>query len=187
VKQRRIEWRKKSQNFDINKLVFLDESSIKTSMVRLYGWSPKGKRIRDYVPDARWKSLSILSTLRSDGSTEAIVYEGGLTGELFKTWLKECLLKTLKKDDILVMDNLSSHKVAGVKEILASAGIKLEYLPPYSPDLNPVEAMWSKIKNNLRKIQKTKIDELEKAVGESLSKLKRLDAVGWFRHCGYSS
>ena len=97
MKQRRIEWRKKSQSFDINKMVFLDESSIKTSMVRLYGWSSKGKRIRDYVPDARWKSLSILSSLRNDGSTEAIVYEGALTGELFKTWLKECLLKTLKK------------------------------------------------------------------------------------------
>ena len=187
MKQKRIEWRKKSQNFDINKLVFLDESSIKTSMVRLYGWSPKGKRIRDYVPDARWKSLSILSALRSDGSTEAMVYEGGLTGELFKAWLKECLLKTLKKDDILVMDNLSSHKVAGVKEILTSAGIKLEYLPPYSPDFNPVEAMWSKVKNNLRKVAKTKIDELEKAVGESLDRLKRSDATGWFKHCGYSS
>ena len=187
MKQKRVEWRKKSQSFDTNKLVFLDESSIKTSMVRLYGWGPKGGRIKDYVPDARWKSLSILSTLRNDGSTEAIVYEGGLTGELFKKWLKECLLKTLKKDDILVMDNLSSHKVAGVKEMLSNAGIKLEYLPPYSPDLNPVESMWSKVKNSLRKIPKTKINELEKAVGESLSKLKRLDAVGWFRHCGYYS
>ena len=156
-------------------------------MVRLYGWGPKGGRIKDYVQDARWKSLSIISALRSDGSTEAMVYEGGLTGELFKTWLEECLLKTLKKDDILIMDNLSSHKVAGIKEILASAGIKLEYLPPYSPDLNPVEAMWSKVKNNLRKIPKTRIDELEKAVGESLNKIKRLDAVGWFKHCGYSS
>ena len=85
------------------------------------------------------------------------------------------------------MDNLSSHKVSGIKEILASGGIKLEYLPPYSPDLNPVEFMWSKVKNNLRKIPKTSIDELEKAVGESLNKLKRLDAVGWFRHCGYYS
>ena len=156
-------------------------------MVRLYGWGFKGGRIKDYVQDTRWKSLSILPALRSDGSTEAMVYEGGLTGELFKTWLEECLLKTLKKDDILIMDNLSSHKVAGIKEILASAGIKLEYLPPYSPDLNPVEAMWSKVKNNLRKIPKTRIDELEKAVGESLNKLKRLNAVGWFKHCGYSS
>ena len=156
-------------------------------MVRLYGWGFKGGRIKDYVQDTRWKSLSIISALCSDDSTEAMVYEGGLTGELFKTWLEECLLKTLKKDDILIMDNLSSHKVAGIKEILASAGIKLEYLPPYSPDLNPVEAMWSKVKNNLRKIPKTRIDELEKAVGESLNKIKRLDAVGWFKHCGYSS
>ena len=187
MKEKRIEWRKKSQSFDISKLVFLDESSIKTSMVRLYGWSPKGKRIKDYVPDARWKSLSILSTLRNDGSTEAMVYEGALTGELFKTWLKECLVKTLKKGDILVMDNISSHKVAGVKEILANAGIGVEYLPPYSPDLNPVEEMWSKVKNNLRKIPKTKIDELERAVGETLNELTRSDALGWFKHSGYSS
>ena len=88
-------------------------------------------------------------------------------------------IKNTKKDDILIMDNLSSHKVAGIKEILASGGIKLEYLPPYSPDLNPVESMLSKVKDNLRKIPKTKIDELEKAVGESLNKLKRLDTVGW--------
>ena len=93
-------------------------------------------------------------------------------------------VKNTKKDDILIMDNLSSHKVAGIKEILASAGIKLD---PYSPDWNPVESMWSKVKNNLRKIPKTRIDELEKTVGESLNKLKQLDAVGWFKHCGYSS
>ena len=168
-------------------MVFLDESSIKTSMVSLYGRGLKGKRVKDYVPDARWKSLSILSTLRNDGSTEAMVYEGGLTGELFKTWLKECLVKKLKKGDILVMDNMSSHKVAGVKEILASARVRVEYLPPYSPDLNPVEAMWSKVKNNLRKIPKTKIDELERAVGETLNELTRSDALGWFKHSGYSS
>ena len=156
-------------------------------MVSLYGWGLRGKRVKDYVPDARWKSLSILSALRSDGNTESIIYEGGLTGELFKTWLKECLLPILNKDDVLIMDNMSSHKVAGIKELVASVGVKVEYLPPYSPDMNPVEAMWSKVKNNLRKIPKTEIGELEKAVGETLNKLTQTDALGWYKHCGYSS
>ena len=187
VKQNRQEWVEKSQSWDINNLVFLDESSIKTSMVSLYGWGLSGERVKDYVPDARWKSLSILSSLRIDGSTEAMVYEGGLTGDLFKAWLKECLLPTLRKDDIVIMDNMSSHKVEGVQEIISSVGARIEYLPPYSPDFNPVEHLWSKVKKYLRKVSKTQIDELRKVAGESLNKVTRTDALGWYKHCGYSS
>ena len=154
-------------------------------MVSLYGWGLKGKRIKDYIPDARWKSLSILSSLRIDGTTEAIVYKGGLSGEFFKVWLKEHFVKTLKEGDIVIMDNLSSHKVAGIKEIVSGVGAKIEYLPQYSPDFNPIEFMWSKIKINLRKISKVNLDDLTNAVGKCLNEVTASDASGWYKHCGY--
>ena len=156
-------------------------------MVRLYGRNIKGKRVKDYVPDARWQSLSLLSSLRSDGSTQAIVYKGGLTGELFKTWIKKCLLSTLKEGDIVILDNMSSHKVAGVKELISSVGARIEYLPPYSPDLNPIENMWSKVKSYLRKESKSEIQELTETAGEGLKRVTESDALGWYKHCGYST
>ncbi len=176
-----------AKTWDVNKLVFLDESSIKTAMIRLYGRGIKGERVKDYIPDARWSSLSIVSSLRSDGSTEALVYEGGMTGELFKFWVKECLVKTLRKGDIVILDNLSSHKVSGVKELISSTGATVEYLPQYSPDFNPIEMMWSKIKNYLRKVSKVKIDELIDAAGDGLRRVTQNDAVNWYKHCGYYS
>ena len=156
-------------------------------MVRLYGRGLKGERVKDYIPDARWRSLSIVSSLRSDGSTEALVYEGGMTGKLFKIWVKEYLVTTLRKGDIVILDNLSSHKVAGIKELIHSVGATVEYLPQYSPDFNPIEMMWSKVKNYLRKVSKTEIDELVDAAGAGLRSVTQNDAVGWYKHCGYYS
>ena len=126
-------------------------------MVRLYGRGLKGERVKDYIPDARWRSLSSVSSLRSDGSTEALVYEGGMTGELFKIWVKEYLVTTLRKGDIVILDNLSSHKVAGIKELIHCAGATVEYLPQYSPDFNPIEMMWSKVKIILGKYLRLKL------------------------------
>ena len=117
----------------------LDESNIKTSMVRCYGRGKRGERVKGYIPDARWEALSILSSLRIDGSTEAIEYEGGLDGEFFKQWVKDALLRTLHKGDVVIV------------------GAEIKYLPPYSPDLNPIELMWSKIKSELRAQGKVKV------------------------------
>ena len=156
-------------------------------MIRLYGRNLKGLRVKNYVPDARWQSLSLLSRLRSDGSTQAIVYKGGLTGELFKTWIRECLLSTLKEGDIVILDNMSSHKVAGVKELISSVGARIEYLPPYSSDLNPIDLMWSKVKGYLRNASKTEIHELTEAAGEGLKQVTKTDALCWCKHCGYST
>ena len=156
-------------------------------MVRLYGRGKLGLRVKDYVPDARWKSFSVLSSLRCDGQTEAIVYEKGLTGDLFKSWLKEYFVKTLHEGDIVVMDNMSSHKVCGVKELIEAVGAQIKYLPPYSPDLNPIENMWSKVKNELRKASEVTPEQLMEATGIALNKVTQSDARGWFEHCGYSS
>lgn len=145
----------------------------------------RGERVKGYIPDARWESLSILSSLRIDGSTEAIVYEGGLDGEFFRQWVKDALIKTLHKGDIVVMDNMSSHKVAGVIELIKSVGAEIKYLPPYSPDFNPVELMWSKLKSELRSQGKVKVEELIEATGRAMRKITPQDAQGWYKHCGY--
>ena len=156
-------------------------------MVRLYGRGKRGQRVKDYVPDARWKSFSVLSSLRSNGQTEAIVYERGLTGELFKGWLKENLVKTLHEGDIVIMDNMSSHKVCGVKELIEAVGAHVKYLPPYSPDLNPIEKKWPKVKSELRKASEAMPEQLMKATGRALDKVTQSDAKGCFELCGYFS
>ena len=127
-------------------------------MTRLYGRREVGERVVDYVPDTRWESLTILSSLRLDGTTEALVFEGALNGEMFMAYMKNCLGPSLKKGDVVIMDNLSSHKVSVLEAIVKERGAKIEYLPPYSPDLNPVENMWSKIKAQLRQIKGRYID-----------------------------
>jgi len=154
-------------------------------MTRLYGRGKIGERVYDYVPDTRWKSLTILSSLRLDGTTEALVFEGALNGELFKSYVEKCLAPTLKEGDVVIMDNLSSHKVKGLEEKLKAQGARIEYLPPYSPDLNPVENMWSKMKAQLRQVKERCKNVLIEAVGAALRTVTAQDAHGWFKHCGY--
>lgn len=156
-------------------------------MTRLYGRVVIGERLNDYVPDSRWQATSILSSLRLDGTTECLVYEGALTGDFFKVWVKDCLCPTLRRDDIVIMDNLSSHKVSGIKECIEKTGARVEYLPPYSPDFNPVENMWSKVKSFLRKQKERTKETLFEAVGAALKQISSLDANSWFAFCGYSS
>jgi transposase len=129
--------------------------------------------------------MTILSSLRMDGTTEALVFEGALNGEMFMAYMKTCLGPTLKAGDVVIMDNLSSHKVKGLEEIVTKCGAKIEYLPPYSPDFNPVENMWSKMKAYLRQMKERCKDNLIEAVGAALRTVTPQDAHGWFKHCGY--
>lgn len=120
-----------------------------------------------------------------DGTTEALVFNGALNGEMFTEYMRHCLAPTLKAGDVVIMDNLSSHKVKGLEKIVEERGARIEYLPPYSPDLNPVENMWSKIKAKLRKVKERCKDSLIDAVGAALETVTAQDAQGWFLHCGY--
>ena len=156
-------------------------------MTRLYGRAVVGERLYDYVPDSRWEATSILSSLRLDGRTESLVYGGSLTGDFFKAWVKDCLCPTLREGDIVIMDNLSSHKVSVIEEMIMQRGARIEYLPPYSPDLNPVENMWSKLKSFLRKRKERCKEALFEAVAEALKQISSLDAESWFAFCGYYS
>ena len=120
-------------------------------MTPLYGWAEIGKRVIDFVPHGHWKTTTFLAALRHDGLTAPLVIDGAINGKIFLAWVKQELLPTLREGDIVVMDNLSSHKVSGVKEAIESVGAKVLYLPPYSPEFNPIEMVFAKLKTLVRK------------------------------------
>ena len=143
-------WRRRVGQVSKDRLVFLDESGAKTNMKRLYGWSIKGSRLVDSMPGGHWTTTTMISAIRLSGVATAMVTEGPTDAMVFKGFTEHFLAPVLRKGDIVVMDNLSSHKVKGVVDLIESAGAKVWYLPPYSPDFNPIEQMWSKVKSVLR-------------------------------------
>jgi transposase len=155
-------------------------------MTRLYGRALNGNRVNDYVPDVRFERISILSSVRLDGTIVPFTFKGALNGDLFKAYIKDFLAPTLKKGDIVVMDNLSSHKVKGVTEPIIEAGATVVYLPPYSPDFNPIELLWSKVKAYLKKIEARSIDRLFGAIADALDTISLSDIKNWFAHDNYS-
>jgi len=155
-------------------------------MTRLYGRSHGGERVVDYVPDVRFERFSVLSSIRLNGEMIPMSYDGTLNGELFQSYIKEFLCPHLTKDDILIMDNLPVHKVKGVIESIESIGAKVMFLPPYSPDLNPIELLWSKIKACIKKIRPTSKKELTDALKVAFDTITLDDISGWFSHCSYS-
>ena len=167
-------------------MVFLDESGINTGMTRLYGRGLSDERVVDYTPDVRFERTSILSSLRINGDIVPLVFEGALNGDLFKEYISKCLVPSLCEGDVVIMDNLSSHKVKGVVEPILAVGAHVIYLPPYSPDLNPIELMWSKIKALLRKAKVRSADLLEDAIADALACVSLSDIQGWFSCNGYS-
>jgi transposase len=135
-------------------------------MTPQYGWGEIGKRVIEYVPHGHWKTTTFLAALRYDRLTAPMVIDGALHGELFLAYVQQILVSTLREGDIVVMDNLSSHKVAGVEKAIASAGAQVLYLPPYSPDFNPIENVFSKLKTMLRKLKSRTREDLWKNLGE---------------------
>jgi transposase len=154
-------------------------------MTRLYGRVIGGKRLFDSTPYGHWCRTTVISAIRIDGTTTSMSIDGSTDAEVFKTYIYEMLCKTLHDGDIVIMDNLTSHKVSGIEESIKAVNAELRYLPPYSPDLNPIEKMWSKIKAILRKLKARTEDGLFKALAEALNSVTKSDAVGWFESCGY--
>jgi transposase len=151
--------------FNPSQLVFLDETCTNTAMVRLRGRSPRGERLIGYAPHGHWKTITFVAGLRMRGMTAPFVLEGAMNGPMFLAYVKQCLVPTLKRGDIVVMDNLPVHKVAGVQQAIEAAGATLLYLPPYSPDLNPIEMAFSKFKAHLRKAAEHTIPGLLRKIG----------------------
>lgn len=167
------------------KLVFIDESGVNTNQTRHYGRSFAGERVIDRVPLNTKANFTVVSAIRSDGNIVPQVIAGAMTGNKFKAYLKDVLLPTLNPGDIIIADNLKSHKVEGVKEILQDKSINIVYLPPYSPDLNPIEEMWSKMKAFLRKLKCRLRDSIPSAILSALNTVSRFDILSWFRHANY--
>ena len=186
VIKKRAEWVEKQQGqFDINKLVFLDESSINLGMTRLYGRALKGERVDDYIPDVRFQRTSILSTVRLDGSQNPYIFTGTLNGERFKKYVDDTLAPALFEGDILILDNSSVHKVHNALDSVIIKGVTVIFLPPYSPDFNPIELLWSKMKTFLRKAKARTKDNLEEALNQALDSITIQDINNWFCHDGY--
>lgn len=154
-------------------------------MTRLRGRSPRGKRLHASAPCGRWRTTTMIGSVRQDGSTACMTVEGAVNAEVFRSYVREILLPTLETGDILVMDNLSAHKDRQALDLLENAGVTVRFLPAYSPDLNPIELMWSKVKAFLRKAEARTNETLLLAIGDALSHVTQKDAAHWFAHCGY--
>jgi transposase len=172
---------------DPDRLICLDESGAKTNMKRLSGWTVKGERLRDAVPGGHWQTTTMLSAIRPQEVATAMVIEGAIDGLVFVGFVEHFLAPILKPGDIVVMDNLPSHKVKGVREAIEARGAQLKYLPPYSPDLNPIEQMWSKVKAKLRSYARRTRDSLYRAIGSALSQVTPEECSNYFVHCGYTA
>lgn len=169
----------------IEKLVFIDESGAKTNMTRTRGRAARGVRVIDKVPHGHWATTTMISAIRSTGPFAAAMVNGATDSDVFLTYVQHALLPELTAGDVVIMDNLQPHKAAGVREMIESAGATLLYLPPYSPDLNPIENMWSKVKQHLRSAAARTQEALQEAVTAALHAITPRDCLGFFRHCGY--
>ncbi len=170
---------------DPSRLVFIDETWAKTNMVRPRGRSPKGTRLVANVPHGHWKTTTFLAALRIRGLTAPLVIDGAINGDLFLAYVQQHLVPTLRAGDLVILDNLSSHKKAGVRESIESVDAGLLYLPPYSPDLNPIENAFSKFKWLLRSAAERTVTTLWATCGKLLEQFTETECRNYFRHCGY--
>jgi transposase len=179
-------WREEITKVRHCRLLFIDESGAKTNMTRLYGRAPRGARVYDHVPNGRWQTTTMIAAVGRNGPQAPWVLDGPMDGDAFAVWAEHVLVPTLRKNDIVVMDNLSVHKNAQARAAIEATGAKIWDLPAYSPDLNPIEKMWSKIKAYLRKVKARDIESLYEAVGKAMDQVSHRDISNWFDSCGYS-
>ncbi len=185
VARKRRFWRHWQTWLKPDRLVFIDETGAKTNMARLRGRSLKGSRLGATLPWGHWKTTTFVAGLRTSGMTAPMVLNGAMNGPAFKAYVEQVLAPSLKRGDIVVLDNLSSHKVDGVRQAIKAKGAFLLYLPPYSPDLNPIELAFSKLKAQLRKAAARSVDELWQVIGGLLDEFSPQQCQNFFRHAGY--
>jgi len=187
VKEQREKWKAQQPVLDAAKYVFLDETWASTNMCRTHGRCPQGQRLVMSVPHGHWKTTTFVVALRTSGLIAPTVVDGPMTGDVFVAYVKQQLVPTLCPGDVVVMDNLSSHKRVAVRTAIEAVGAELRMLPPYSPDLNPIEKAFSKLKAKLRGAQKRTIPELEEYLGEVLDCFSPEECQNYFVSCGYTS
>ena len=187
VARARRRWMREQGLFDPARLVFIDETATATNMVRFRGRCPRGERLIDHVPHGHWKTVTFVAGLRRRAMVAPLVLDGPMNATTFLAYLKECLVPTLKRGDIVMMDSLPVHKVAGVRAVIEAAGAKLRYLPKYSPDLNPIEQAFSKLKAQLRQAAERTIPRLSRRIGAIVTAFSPQECTNYFRHAGYAS
>jgi transposase len=187
IARRRQRWRSWQAKLDPQRLVFIDETWIKTNMAPLRGWGPKGERVRGFAPHGHWRTLTFLGALRCDRLTAPCLFDGPINGECFRAYVQQLLVPQLHPGDIVIMDNLGSHKSAALRSLIKTAGARLWYLPPYSPDLNPIEQTFAKIKHWMRSAQKRTIDDICSHIGSLVTTIQPNECSNYFENAGYAS
>jgi transposase len=185
VARRRTQWTKYQDRIEPERLVFIDETWTRTDMAPLRGWAPRGERLTAKVPHGRWKTMTFLAALRHDRIDAPWFIEGPIDGASFRVYVEKVLLPTLRPGDVVIMDNLGSHKSKAVRQLIRSVGAKLFFLPKYPPDLNPIEQVFAKLKHLLRKAAARTVEAVCAAIGEALNAFSPDECANYLAHAGY--
>src|SRR5215203_556929 len=185
--RRRARWKAAQGRLDPRRLVFIDETWAKTNMAPLRGWSKRGHRLKAKVPHGRWRTLTFLAALRHDRIDAPCVFDGPINGESFSAYVRSVLVPTLKPGDLVVLDNLGSHKGKAVRNAIRQTGARLAFLPPYSPDLNPIEQVFAKLKHLLREAQARTADATWRQIGTLLDRFPPAECAAYLQNAGYAS
>lgn len=180
-------WKRYQHRVDPKRLVFIDETWAKTNMTPIRGWCARGRRLVAKVPHGHWKTLTFIGALRSDGICAPYVLDGPINATSFLAWVQQCLVPTLKHRDIVVMDNLGSHKGSAVRQAIKAAGATLIFLPPYSPDLNPIEQIFAKLKALLRRVNARTVTDTWKGIGTVLDTFGPAECANYLTNSGYAA
>jgi transposase len=186
VLKAREQYRETSASLDLERLKFVDESGVNLALTRLFGRAPKGQRVVDGVPKNYGDNVTLLGALSTAGVEALMSVNGATDSEVFLVFVREVLSPTLSEGDVVVWDNLGAHRSQAVREVIEAKGARLLFLPPYSPDMNPIERCWSKIKTFLRAAKARSREALDAAIKEALTTVTESDARAWFTHCGYT-
>ena len=182
-----MRWRRAQPCWDSRHLVFIDETGLNTKMARFYGRCPKGQRCVGSVPHGHWQSSTFIAALRAERITAPFLIEGAVNAEVFAAYLQQVLCPELQEGDVVVLDNLSTHKIATVAALISARGATVRYLPPYSPDLNPIEMAFAKLKSHLRQAAARTLADLQGALADTLQSFSPAHCQGFFRHAQYAS
>jgi transposase len=187
VARKRTRWKTYQDRIDRKRLVFIDETWVKTNMAPLRGWGPRGQRLKALAPYGHWKTMTFLAALRHDCIDAPWVFDGPINGDSFKAYVTEVLVPALQPGDVVVLDNLGSHKSKAVRRAIRAVGAHLFFLPPYSPDLNPIEQVFAKLKHLMRKASQRTVESTWRKTGELLSLFSPAECQNYLTNSGYAS
>jgi transposase len=185
--RRRQRWQRAIHHLDPQRLVFIDETWIKTNMAPVRGWGVKGEKLKGFAPDGRWRTLTFLAALRADALTAPCVVDGPINGTIFRAYVEQFLVPELRAGDIVVLDNLASHRARAIRDAILAAGARLAFLPPYSPDFNPIEQDFAKVKHWLRMAQARSIDAIHDNVASLVGAISSTECANHIRNARYVS